>query len=536
MGNAAQTSAGLTFLDVQDMTFDTSGNLRVAAGIGIWKIASASVSVTATWQADSVGIESLVANCVDEPPGLHPIVCVWDRGFPVTSNPDIYPSHYWADKTLEPSFGAINGGWALDWPSSNPTTMVGWASGNNSAGASSLDGGITWTPFPSTPASINTGGAFAALSNTDWLFVPGSGNLALAYSTSAGATSSWTSSSVSGETLPWATSSVFVTTHTLPLAADRVAAGTYCAVDSAGNFFNSTNNGANFTLVAASGTTDAGTFNYGIKSVPGQSGTFIFSAGNDGGGATGQHLWISTNTCATWTKINTNLTNVYAFAIGAPPPGNSFPAVYAYGQLSGVLGLYESDNANLGLSATWALINVPSGAQTWPNNSSDFVTAMGASYNVYGRVYVGFNSSGYAYIDTQNACPWVDFSNTNPTENFVRGTPTTLQATASGLTQTTITSVNFYVDGVLIGTQTVPSSGSGTAASPYVYSQSWTPGGSAGSHTLKVLATGNNASCTTSLTQGNSFSIPITTSFLLERDMVPSASNDNDPMWLEKAA
>ena len=513
MGNAAQESGGLTFLDAQDLTFDTSGNLRAAAGIGIWEITSGNVSVTATWQADSVGIESLVANYVDTPPGSSPIVAVWDRGFFLLKNPDVYPAHYWADKTLEPSFGAINGGWGLDWSSATPSTLVGWAAQDNTAGASSSDGGNTWTLFPNFPGSVNTGGAVAATSGTDWLLVPGSGNLALAYTTD-GATSAWTSSTVSGETLPWATSSVFVTSHVFPLAADRITASTYCAVDAVGNFFKSTNNGSSFSLVAASGTTDQGTYNYGIKSVPGEAGTFIFSAGNDGGGATGQHLWISTNTCATWTKINANFTDVFAFGIGATPPNGSFPAVYAYGELNGVIGLYESDNANLGLSATWSLINVPAVAQIWPNNSSDFVTAMAGDNNVYGRVYVGFNSSGYAYIDTQNACPWVNFSNVNPNASLT-GT-INLTAQHSGLVP--VSGVSFYVDGTLIGTQTT---GSGT---PTTYTQSWnTSGVSHGSHTLTVTATGN---CSTY----GSFSIPITTSMLLPGDF--TASNDNSPVGI----
>jgi hypothetical protein len=69
--------------------------------------------------------------------------------------------------------------------------------------------------------------------------------------------------------------------------------------------------------------------------------------------------------------------------------------------------------------------------------------------------------------------------------------------------QVPVTSVNYYVDGSLIGTQTT---GSGT---PTAYTQSWVTGGVAtGAHTLKVEAVGNG--CTAG-GGGNSQSIPITT-------------------------
>lgn len=137
------------------------------------------------------------------------------------------------------------------------------------------------------------------------------------------------------------------------------------------------------------------------------------------------------------------------------------------------------------------------------NNSLDSVNDVSGDVNVYGCVYVGYSGSGFAYLDNANACPWVNFSNTNPNAS-VTGT-VSLQVQQSGLVP--VTAVDFYVDGTLIGRQTA---GSGT---PATYTQSWVTGGVAsGAHTLKVVAEGStNALCNTSLSQGNSFSIPITT-------------------------
>ena len=133
--------------------------------------------------------------------------------------------------------------------------------------------------------------------------------------------------------------------------------------------------------------------------------------------------------------------------------------------------------------------------------------------NVYGRVYVGHNGSGFAYIDTQNACPWVGWTSSFYPNVALTGT-VTLQAQHSGLVPVGL--VSFYVDSTLIGTQTT---GTGT---PTTYSQSWVTGGVAhGAHTLQVTATGNGCN--------GSFSIPITTSMLIP-------ANDNVPMYLNKVA
>jgi hypothetical protein len=134
--------------------------------------------------------------------------------------------------------------------------------------------------------------------------------------------------------------------------------------------------------------------------------------------------------------------------------------------------------------------------------------------NVYGRVYVGYAGSGSTYIDTSDACPWVNFSNVNP--NAALTGTVTLTAQHSGLVP--VSSVQFSVDGSNIGAAL-------TGAGPY--SNSWNTADVAhGSHTLKVTATGTSCS--------GSFSIPITTSMLMSRDL--GSANDNDPIWLETAA
>ncbi len=487
-GNAQQGQGNpLVYNSTSDFAFDMSGNLRDAAGIGIWKIASASVTCGATWTADSTGIENLVSNHVDSPPGESPVVGVWDRGLWNLTNPDVFPSDYWPDYAAEHTSDSIDGGWAFDCYN---FVCSGWVSGNNPWPASSVDGGATgtWVSWASRgSATINLYGQFALASPTNWLWIPagqGAGQSQLFY-TANGATS-WTASNISGTTI---TQSGNAGIH---MAADRVNANTFCLIDNSQNLWSSTNSGATFTEVN-SGTISAVFYNDMIKSVPYEAGVMYYAGGNAGGSSTGYHLWKITKTtseCDTATDVNTNITNIYAMGFGAPKPGgNGFPTIYFYGALSGVQGVYELDNGG----TTPTLINAPSSAQTWANNSSDFISDFSGDMNIYGRVQVGFHGSGFAYIDKQDACPWVGWENVTPNET-VSGTMT-LEAQQSGLLPSSlISSVNFYVDGTLIGSQT---SGSGA---PTTYSQSWnTSGVASGAHLLTVATSGNltnNANCT----------------------------------------
>lgn len=496
LGNANQnqgTSNGV-FLTTSDFAFDASGNLRNPAGIGVWQIASASVTCGATWQADSLGIENMVANHVDAPTGNSPIVGVWDRGFFLLQNPDVYPTHYYPDESYFPATQGVNGGWAFDYASSNPNFFTGWISLNANQPGDTADGGNIWSIWGSLVlGTTNIGGDVAASTPSNWIVVPANNSGNLRFTTNGG--TSFAASTITGATTPLTSN----TQHGFHLAADRGNANTFCFIDNGNNLWASTNSGSTFSK-NNTGVITAVKYNDALKAVPGQAGVFYYSAGNAGGGSASLTLYKitkATNECDTATVVNAAITNIFGMGYGAPlPGGNGFPTIYFYGAVSGVQGIYEIDNGG----TTAALISAPSAAQTWPNNSSDFINDVSGDMNVYGRVYVGHNGSSYTYIDTQSACPWVGWtSSVKPNQNFT-GTAS-LTAQQSGLVP--VTSVNFYVDGALIGSQTT---GTGT---PTTYTQSWvTSGVATGAHTLKVEAIGNGCG----VGSKNSFSIPITTS------------------------
>lgn len=497
LGVANQSGGSVNFLAVQDIEFDNSSNLWGAGGIGLWESVAPVASNPTVWVSDNVGIEQLVAISAVTAPGSNPCIAVWDRGYFCGNNPDVFPSIYYNNSTTK---NIIMGGWGLDYAAPTVGFFTGYEVSNiapSYSPASSSDGGNSWTGW-TQPASSTDGGVIAASSATNWLLVPGIAEV-LNYTTTAGG--AWTASTISGNRGNFINN----TGLRFPIAADRVAANTFCAVDqstgsgSDQHFFKSINSGATFSLVAGPSAVDGVTFSDMLFAVPGESGHFFYSANGNGGPT---HLWKSTNTCTTWTDPNSSLTNLTAFGFGAPKPGGSgYPAIYAYGYLGGVNGMYASFDA----AVTWAAISAPSQAQTWPNNSLDYIEYVTGDPNVYGRIIAGFEGSGFTYIDVTDACPAVNFSNAKPTASLT-GT-VTLQAQSSG--RVPVTNVNFYVDGTLIGTQTTGS----TSGTPPVttYSQSWVTGGVAtGAHTLRVATTGNGCTASSS-SVGNSFSIPITT-------------------------
>lgn len=519
--NQNQGIAGTFLLNSYSIAFDASGNLWQNGGLCNYFTSPTITQSHTVWNIDCLGIEQLVTRQIASPPGALPSIAFWDKGVFQFANVDVFPSTYWpAALTYSP----IMLGYSVDWASSKPTFLTNYNRSNISSSqitngdASSSDGGKTWTTWSGTAGSNSPfGGAIAASTDQNWLLVPAA-NAGLFFTNNGGG--SFTASTISGSPTNWLTAA-FVG-YGWPIAADRVAPSTYCAVTTGQVFYSSTNGGSSFAATGATSANIDGSPNeFFLQSYPGASGTYFYTAGGQGGThPTATHLWKSTNTCAGWAITNANLKEVIAFGFGAPAPGSSNYTIYTYGWLNGTLGFEQSTDGGTTLTP----INVPASETPWPLGSIDLINYMSGDSNVYGRILVGWSGSGAAYIDTADACPYVSFSNVAPGAALT-GASVTLTAKHSGLAP--VAGVNFYVDGAQIGATQ-------TGAGPYSVSFN-ASGQTIGAHTLKVLAIGStNAGCSASLSSGNSFSMPITTSFLAGRDLDPA--NDNTPMELNAVA
>jgi hypothetical protein len=124
-----------------------------------------------------------------------------------------------------------------------------------------------------------------------------------------------------------------------------------------------------------------------LKAVPGNAGHLFFTAGQVTG--SDPPFKRSTDGGATWQTV-TSFSSVVDFSFGKVAPGKTYPSIYLYGKMSGVNGLYRSDDN----CTTWVQMT-----NAFPLNRLDGVQCVGADQNIYGRVYVGFGGSSFVYCD-----------------------------------------------------------------------------------------------------------------------------------------
>jgi hypothetical protein len=386
------------FMAIGDAAFDPSrpNQLYASSGIGVWYTHPPTAKGNFSWISQSAGIEQLVANWILSPPNGIPLGLVYDRVVFRFGNLSVYPSGHGA---ANPAANPIVHGWTGDWASSDPSTIVVVASQNGSAdeSSSSSDGGLTWTRWPTLPPGVpgtNWGGGIAASTPTNWVLIP-SNNTPNVYYTMDGA-KTWKIAEIPG--VPTSAETGWGFAYYLDrqiVCADRVKAHTFYAYNNGaqnnGSFagiYKSIDNGANWARTHGGAFTKYGVggFNAVLKCVPGQEGHLFYTGGAIGSPNTADRLIRSTDGGATWTNVSNMLAVTFGF--GKAAPGQSYPAIYVVGFLRGAYGIYRSiDNA-----VSWALIN-----NGYPLGSFDLIKTIEGDPNVYGRLYVGFQGSGFVY-------------------------------------------------------------------------------------------------------------------------------------------
>ena len=80
------------------------------------------------------------------------------------------------------------------------------------------------------------------------------------------------------------------------------------------------------------------------------------------------------------------------FGFGKPAAQDGYPTVYAAGVVQGETGIYRSTDEG----ATWDKIG------GWPLGIFDWIDAMDGDTDAFGKVYLGFTSSGFACGEETN--------------------------------------------------------------------------------------------------------------------------------------
>lgn len=382
---------------VGHIVFDPSQTnfLYFAEGIGVWQSNPGAGSALA-WTSQSKGIEQLVANWIISPPNGTPILTALDRPEWQVTDPTTYPSHHGINDNQ--SLNPIVAGWSADWCSSTPGTVVLLAQGTNNveySGISATGGNYNGFTFftalgtpPTSSASTFRGGAIACgtpniivweLANNGGLYRTGNG----------GAT--WTASSTGlaqGDT-GWHGGNFLNRQNVI---ADRVNTSTFYAYNSgtvAPGVYKSTDGGATFAISAVTGHISLNdTFNFQMRSVPGNAGNFYMSAGNDiPQGNIG--FFECTDGGTVSCSAVANVKDVWAFGLGkAKPGGSGYPTIFIYGAVNGVFGLWRSDDHH----ATWISLS-----NSFPLNSFDTIKVLEGDSNTYGTFYGGTAGSGFIW-------------------------------------------------------------------------------------------------------------------------------------------
>ena len=366
------------FLSVGELAFDPfqPGTLWFAEGFGVWRAKVPAKTPEIEWLTASSGIEEACGNDVIAPPGGRPVAAMWDLGAFYFNDLDAYTA-----KKSHPGFMSA---WALDWCAADPKFIVGvfrshldFVPQPNSSGYST-DGGQTWTRFAAlenntTPKDLEYGVIAVSAKNTDNILWCPTKDALPCYTKDRGET--WTRSSL-GSTTRTGFNSFPMSQKAL--CADRVLADTFYFYSCYDGLFRSTDGGANFAQVV---TPLANRWNIILKSTPGHAGHLWFAGGADGGG-----LWHSTDGGVSWNE-NPGLQQAFNIGLGKARTPDGYPTLFVAGIKGGKHGIYRSIDEG----KTWDKIG------DWPLGIPDLVDAIDGDKDIFGKVYVAFSGTGFAY-------------------------------------------------------------------------------------------------------------------------------------------
>lgn len=350
------------------------------------------------WWTQFAGIENLVANQVAWLPGGSPLAVFWDRPFWNLSNPQSYQSGYGPAYVVgQPViFGA-----SVSYAIQDQTFAVGLAADPASApfySGYSTNSGIfgTWVPFTALPpdSGVGSGGGTIVAIDSNRFVVARQNNLGIFQTQNGGV--SW--SAVTGAPSSGWGGIAFNASQKI-LTVDKVNSAIYAynAGTSAG-IWKSTDGGQSMSQVFT-GHIDSNDFGLlQLDTVHGNAGHLFYTSADP---AAGSPFWFSKDGGVTWSAVP-SVMGVITFGTGAPKPGSAYPAVYIVGYVSGIYGVWRSDDFNAtSASGSWnKMADFPPRINTNPNSGGwiDQPRCMAGNPNSWPGCVIGFQGSSFVFF------------------------------------------------------------------------------------------------------------------------------------------
>lgn len=354
-----------------EIGFAPDGRLWFAEGFGIW-FTDDITGKNIPWHAASEGIEEACGNDIIAPPGGKPVAAMWDIGVFRFDDPDAY-----AAQRAVPYFMSAT---SLDWCPADPSFIAAVFRNQNAFPPHirefgySTDGGVSWH-MQTVPAALDYGNIAVSAASPEKIVWAPAGARPLHYTTDRGNT--WKPSSLDGAEF---SASMNIWASQKPLCADRVLPGTfYFYHTGTGGILRSTDGGATFTR---SGKTTPHCYNATLKAAPGHAADLWLA---EGSGAKGG-LWHSSDGGQNWTAIPF-FDRAFNLGFGKPQKDDSYPALYVAGIAQGQVGIYRSVDEG----RTWDKIGL------FPLGVFDWIDAVDGDKQLFGKVYIGFAGTGFAY-------------------------------------------------------------------------------------------------------------------------------------------
>lgn len=341
--------------------FDSGGAIY-GTGYGLWRttdLTHAEQGGAVDWRFADKGLEETVPlDLVSPDKGPHLLAALGDVG-----------GLAYDDFTASPASGFFlpnnQTNRSIAVAALNPMRIVRTSDQADSGGFASLDGGHTWTPLTATPRVMrdDTG----RYHNAGHIALSAKGGFLVwapehqgGYASRDGGRS-WTASA------GWPDGG----DKTLVPVADPLVEGVFYVSDPAhGEIHVSVDGGAHFQLLA--------------KSLPQWSGDLRLAPGRlrDLWLPTPQGLFHSADPAQPFKNLK-RVNEAYAIGFGMAAPGRDYPAVYLWGRVLGVVGLYRSDDEG----ETWTRINDAAHQFGW-------LSSLTGDPRVYGRVYLATGGRG----------------------------------------------------------------------------------------------------------------------------------------------